>query len=511
MSIPRRTLHALSVDSTGISRALTAASTATDGAARSRDSGRVTTVALLETDSVQVEAGQYAALPLNVSNTGDVVEDYVLDIVGVPAAWATVEPARFTLYPGTSQTAMVHLRPPRSSQVPAGEQRFGVHVVPTEHPELAVVPEAVVEVLPFLETTAELVPRISHGRFGGKHQVAVDNRGNVPVTVILKPHVESDALTVRAEPESLTIDPGTATFADVRVKPTSRLWRGTPTTLPFAVIVAPQDTPEVRLEAGYVQDPILPAWLPKALLAALALALLLAGAWFFLLKPSIASAAREAIEEPLQEINVKVAAAEKAADSAGAAQNDAAKSAEQAQKSAGGGAKKNGTSASGNTGNKASGNSTSGKTASGNKSAGGTTSGTGGSGGSNTARLVTAPTSDRLSTETTQGNTSTDVFPIADGQTLSLTDFVLENTQGDSGILRITLGDRVVLTQALESFRTTDYHFVTPFVAQGPAQLVLEVTCNRPGSPPDMTPAPTSCVNAVTFGGELRAPEPAAN
>ena len=157
---------------------------------------RVSTVAQLEIESVSVEAGGRVSLPLNVRNTGEVVEDYLVEIVGVPAAWTTVEPSDFTLYPGTAQVATVDVHPPRSSEVPAGEMQFGVHVVPTEHPDQAVVPEAVVEVLPYLDTTAELVPRTSHGRLGAKHQVAIDNRGNVPVTVLLIPAAAQPPSTV---------------------------------------------------------------------------------------------------------------------------------------------------------------------------------------------------------------------------------------------------------------------------------------------------------------------------
>ena len=77
-----------------------------------------------------VAAGDRVTVPLIVRNAGDVVEDYMVEIVGVPAAWTTVEPSQFTLYPGTAQVAQVEINPPRSSAVPAGELRFGVHVVP---------------------------------------------------------------------------------------------------------------------------------------------------------------------------------------------------------------------------------------------------------------------------------------------------------------------------------------------------------------------------------------------
>ena len=89
---------------------------------------------------------------------------------------------------------------------------------------------------------------------------------------------------------------------------------------------------------------------------------------------------------------------------------------------------------------------------------------------------------------------------------MNLTDFVLENPQGDSGVLTLMLDGQIILTQALESFRTTDYHFVTPILATGPVDLRLSVTCNRPGTPPDTSPAPTRCRNAVNFGGQLTKP-----
>ncbi|MEK8144163.1 hypothetical protein NKH18_26845 [Streptomyces sp. M10(2022)] len=69
--------------------------------------------------------------------------------------------------------------------MPAGGTPFGIRVVPTSGQGETVVPEGRVTVLPFTETSAELVPRSSHGSRSGRHQLAVDNRGNVPVTVRL--------------------------------------------------------------------------------------------------------------------------------------------------------------------------------------------------------------------------------------------------------------------------------------------------------------------------------------
>ncbi|MGC5412560.1 hydrolytic protein, partial [Streptomyces sp. DT225] len=54
--------------------------------------------------TVTVSPGAEATTTLTVRNDGDIVEAYTLDVVGDCAAWTTVEPARVSLYPGTSET-----------------------------------------------------------------------------------------------------------------------------------------------------------------------------------------------------------------------------------------------------------------------------------------------------------------------------------------------------------------------------------------------------------------------
>jgi biotin carboxyl carrier protein len=430
----------------------------------------MTTVAVLERETVSLDAGEHVSLPLEVRNDGDTVEDYHLELVGVPAQWTTIDHSEFTLYPGTSTVATLDVHPPRSSEVPAGRLRFGIRVVPVDHPEEAVVPEAVVEVLPYLETTAELVPRTSRGRMGATHQVAVDNRGNVPVMALLALADPGQLVRVDAVLPAVSVLPGQAVFAEVRVRPLARLWRGTPRTIPFTVTVSPQDSSSVVLEGAHLQEPLIPAWLGKALLALLALLLLLAALWYWLLRPAVQSAAKEAAAEsigaPAKEAATSAQAAEQAQGEAATAAEQAAVSASKAAKSE---AKVS---------------------------------------GPPPPKTVTAPFSGRLVATTAKGSTAADSFAVPKGQTLSLTDLVLENSQGDEGLMRVTVDGTDILVQALESFRTTDYHFVTPFVAPAGSRVVMTVDCRRVGAPPGVTPAPSTCSNALTFGGPLTQPAP---
>ncbi len=234
--------------------------------------------ATLETSGTTLEAGGAASVPLTVRNDGQVVDEYRFQVVGPLARWATVEPAKVSVYPGDPATVTVLFRPPRSWEVLAGRAPYGVQVLPAQHPEDSVVAEGLVEVLPFYQSTAELVPRSSEGRGGGKHRVAVDNRGNVPIAVKLVAKDPEERLHLVLGSPALRIAPGTIQSADLQVRPRRRIWRGTQTAHPFTVSVEPDGGPGTVLAGTHRQDPLLPGWSPRLLkyLAVLAVLAVLA-------------------------------------------------------------------------------------------------------------------------------------------------------------------------------------------------------------------------------------------
>jgi hypothetical protein len=239
----------------------------------------MSTTATLDMPTLSLEAGAEAAVRLTVRNDSDVVEEYALRVVGLVEPWAEVLPDRVSLYPGQDMTATVTFRPPRSPSVPAGEFIYGVHVLPTEQPADAVLPEGTVDVLPFLETTGELMPRMSRGKRGARHNAAVDNRGNIPITVDLAGSDPGEQLEFVLQPPALTIEPGTVRFTAVRVRPAEKMWNGMPATRTFAVTATPADGLPVLLDGTHVQDPMLPWRTIKAVLCLLLLAVALTVVW----------------------------------------------------------------------------------------------------------------------------------------------------------------------------------------------------------------------------------------
>jgi hypothetical protein len=426
----------------------------------------MSTSATLDSSNVRMQAGEQVVIPLQIRNNGEIVEGYRIEVVGPPSAWSTVEPATVSLYPGSSTTATVSFHPPRTSGVSAGEMQFGVIVTPTEHPDEAVVPEGVVEVLPFLDTTAELLPRTSQGRRQGRHQVAVDNRGNVPVTTVMSATDPTGKVRFVVAPQALTVASGEAAFADVRVRPAKQIWRGAPVTHPFAVEVAPQESTSVVLDGTYVQQPILPPWLGKALLALLALLIALALLWFLLLKPAVESAAEDAVSPEVEKAAASAAEADKkaaAADGAAGQAEDSAGSAKESEEGVKDILKKNNIKVAG----------------------------------------TPVPFSSRLAAKTADGDDETRSFTVPAKQTMAMTDIVLSNPQGDFGRVRVSVAGQELFDMALENFRDIDYHFVAPIRAAAGQQVEMVVNCREPGKPPAQTPPPTTCDTAMFFSGEL--------
>jgi hypothetical protein len=429
----------------------------------------MSTYATLEPAQLEVVPGEERTCQLTVRNNSDIVEAYQLDVVGAASAWSVVEPSVLHVYPGAEGIAVVRIAPPRSSRVGVGEVPFAVRALPSEHPGDAVAPEAVVTVLPFTATTAEILPRTSKGRRAARHETAVDNRGNVPLTARLSGVDPDGQLQVRVRPEVLTVAPGQAAFANVGVRNRRRLWHGAPVTRGFQVIVETEADPPIALDASTVQTPIFPRATTKLVAALLALLLLLVGAWYLLLKPAVKSAAKDAVDAPLAQVAAQASKAGDKADVAG-------KKADQAQANAPGG----GPSVSPQPASPAPKGST----------------------------TVVSPTTVRLNaalaTSTTPGTTA---FTSPARTTTIITDIVLENPQGDTGRIDIVLDTTTILTLSLANFRDLDYHFVSPLVVNPGKALSIKVTCQAPG-PPIAGAAAGQCRDSVFASGTKKVVTP---
>jgi len=407
----------------------------------------------------QVEPGGEAAIEARVRNTGSVVDEFAFDVLGDAASWTVVEPPTVSLFPGAEETVRVVFRPPRSASISAGVLPFGIRTRSREDAEGMTVEEGTVEVGPFYEPFAELVPRTSRGSRGATHDVAIDNRGNVSLNAELEAFDEDRLLRFDVDPPGIVVEPGMASFARLKVRPTKRFWRGMPKTRPFQLQVRPEGTVPITLDGALLQESILPPWFLRAMLALVALLIGLLLLWVFVLRPTIQTAASEAAEEQVGELRDDVNSALSAAGLPTVGPD-------------GGGGGDGGASAS------------PGASAAPGSSAAPSSAPTPGG-------PVIAGLGSPIDGQLTEGAPSTSITG-----TLFLTDLVFANPNAREGALVLLRDSDELMQLRLENFRDLDYHFVTPIVLTDGQTLALSLACTGDNASP--------CDPAVFWSGYTR-------
>jgi hypothetical protein len=411
--------------------------------------------ASLEPHALDVDPGGVATCQVTVRNTGSVVDEFAFSVLGPSGAWAEIDPPSLSLFPGAEGKATVRFRPPRDATTQSGRIPFGLRVASREDPPGSVVEEGTVTVSAYGATTAELTPRTARGRRGARYEIAVDNRGNAQRTIGFVPADPAEALRFQIVPSQIVVAPGSAEFVRLRVQSRTTFMRGQPKTMPFNVSVQPEGDQPLALDGSFLQEALLPKWLLPALLAIAALALI----WFFLLKPQIKSTARDAVAQPLAKANKK-------ADQAQQSAADAAKKAASAEAAATGKPPPT-TATTPTTTKKKPTSSSSGVNALGN------------------------PIDGRLAVQCPPTCSAT--AKAGPKQTISVTDLVLENPEGDSGTLTIALDGNTALVTRLDNWRDLDYHWIAPLTLKPGQSMTITVTCQNKGK--------KACTDAVFYSG----------
>ncbi|MGD0863352.1 MAG: hypothetical protein ABSA21_11430 [Candidatus Limnocylindrales bacterium] len=387
----------------------------------------------LPSEVVQVVPGATATVPVTIRNTGTVVDQFTIEILGEAAAWATVQPPTLSLFPGAEGQTVVTFAPPRLASVPAGTIVFGIRAASHEDPSGSTVEEGNLAVAAFADTFAELLPRTSTGSRAATHSLALDNRGNAAVNATVAGTDPDKLLDIGVRPPGLVVGPGAAAFASVRVAPRKRFWRGQPKTRPFKLQVETADGAPITLDGTMLQQAMLPGWLGRALLACLALLLIAALLWFGLLQPAIKTSAEQALADAGYTPHPAGATATPTATPAATPVSTST--------------------------------STPGPTP-------GPTLGPTPS-SSPLSPFAGTPLNGRLI-----ANGKSTTGPVASGKVLYITDLVFENPNGLSGSATLQLSKGLVIAYLqLENYRDLDYHYVTPIVIKSGDALTFTANC----------------------------------
>jgi hypothetical protein len=423
---------------------------------RAADSGGMNSTTLLGNASLSVAPGEEATCELRVRNDGDVVDQFSVDLIGEAVAWTRAEPATVNLMPGGEATVVIVFAPPRDAEVLAGTYAFGVRVRSREIPEFSEVEEGHVEVEPFVEIDAELLPTRRRGRKKARYQLAVENAGNRAVPVEIEAFdPEDDQLDIRVGRTFFAVQPGTVALIKVRAKPFHRFLRGEPRHHPFElrVLRVPDEEQEPEeplvVKGLMIQERLLPGWV-LPVLAVLALgATALVALWYAVLAPSVKTIATEQVRQGVDQANSAAAAASQAAQQADG-------SAKELQASL---------------------------------SAAATTTPPG-----------PQPLDFRLAAfadPVTDGSFQRFTYTAPRGRAMEITDVILQNPRGDKGFLRIIVGDKVLREMGLANFTDLTYSYTNALRVEPNQPVVVAVNCVTPGT------GSARCTPSVSFSGKL--------
>jgi hypothetical protein len=192
------------------------------------------------TPVVHVQPGGEGTASVLIRNTGTVVDQFAVNLVGDASAWARPDPGVLSLFPGAEETITIRFTPPRSSAVTAGTVPYGVRLTSQEDTEFSIVEEGSVQIGGFSSVEARVVPRTSEGKRNAVHRVEITNTGNAPVT----------ASVTASDPDG----PGATSSARVKVV-AKKANRGKGTRrMPFQVEVDPGGGP-VKVDGNFEQKP----------------------------------------------------------------------------------------------------------------------------------------------------------------------------------------------------------------------------------------------------------------
>ena len=232
---------------------------------------------VVEQPTVPVVPGEMATCTIRVRNTGTVVDQFTLTVLGQPAAWTTVVPAALSLFPNADGTIELHFAPPRAPGVGSGSTPFGVRVVGSQDPDNPVVEEGEVNLLPFVDMTGKLTPRTSETKRKAKHEIILDNKGNTAVAVSLSVSDPDEQLAFGLDDARVTVEAGQSAHIPLKVAAKKGFARGADKHRPFQVKALPEGGPvPLLMDGNLIQKPGMPRFVLPLVAGVVALGLLAA-------------------------------------------------------------------------------------------------------------------------------------------------------------------------------------------------------------------------------------------
>ncbi|MDQ1249175.1 MAG: hypothetical protein QG597_3549 [Actinomycetota bacterium] len=219
----------------------------------------------LEPAAIMLQSGgDTAEAVATVSNLGEVLDQYDLEIEGLDRTWYTVHAPSVGLFPGDHSDVRISLHPPKRSDLRAGDYPFLVKAISQVDRQRSASAKGLIKIQPFAVFKAELSPQRTAGRRRGGYRVTISNSGSVDLTLDLKAADREGGCSFKFSPETVVVAPGQKGNASLGAHPKRGWFMGRTQGYDFTVTVAPQGArgDPRTLNGSFVHQPLLPSWAP---------------------------------------------------------------------------------------------------------------------------------------------------------------------------------------------------------------------------------------------------------
>ena len=162
-------------------------------------------------------------------NQSGIVDNYDLEVRGLPAEWWTLSPPTVYLVPygapggAYEGESTLRLQPPRSPEAEARDWPIEIVARSRARGEDAGAAAATLTLEPYAEIESELRPEIATGRRGAEFAIAVRNVANAPIEIVVAALDSEDACRFDFDKQQLSAAPGRRDGTPFRVRPPKQM------------------------------------------------------------------------------------------------------------------------------------------------------------------------------------------------------------------------------------------------------------------------------------------------
>ncbi len=183
-------------------------------------------VVILASDTVSAGPGGEARLQARVRNQGRRVESYTIEVVGVPASFAQVEPTSVSVLPGKEAEITITFRPPVGASTPTGSLPFAVRAVSEVGSSSSAVAEGRLELSGAAGLQAWADATTAAGRWSASYRLWFANQGNAPARLFVRADDPSASVRLSVRDEVLSVPPGAQVDTEVKARARQPFLRG---------------------------------------------------------------------------------------------------------------------------------------------------------------------------------------------------------------------------------------------------------------------------------------------